>query len=307
MKSQLALSIEPYRGEPNIDRLRAVVRGQPTDRVPNFEILIEDQHVERLLGRKAGNTLGVGGDPAKGNAASEGTRPMYPHDYLEICRLIGQDAVALENFWTPLKHMRPDGAIGPITDRSITKRADAKHIIWPGEEDLEERMRYVREYVAAAKGTGVGVMLAGFCVFQTLYEFVIGLHDAMIMIMEDRDFFNELMARSTDYFVELARRAIQAGVDAFYIADDFAFNSASLCGHKSLKAFGGRILSEYSLRSTKPRFPSFSIRTAKSTTPWTCSSTWAFNASRQWIPPASTTETIKSGMGAGSLCWATLT
>ncbi len=201
-----------------------MVRGQPTDRVPNFEILIEDQHVERLLGRKAGNTLGVGGDPAKGNAASEGTRPMYPHDYLEICRLIGQDAVALENFWTPLKHMRPDGAIGPITDRSITKRADAKHIIWPGEEDLEERMRYVREYVAAAKGTGVGVMLAGFCVFQTLYEFVIGLHDAMIMIMEDRDFFNELMARSTDYFVELARRAIQAGVDAFYIADDFAFN-----------------------------------------------------------------------------------
>ena len=69
------------------------MRGEPTDRVPNFEILIEDQHVERLLGRKAGNTLGIGGDPAKGSEAAEGVRPMYPSDYLELCRIIGQDAI----------------------------------------------------------------------------------------------------------------------------------------------------------------------------------------------------------------------
>ena len=36
------------------------------DRVPNFEALIEDQHVEKLLGRFAGNTLSLGSDPAKG-------------------------------------------------------------------------------------------------------------------------------------------------------------------------------------------------------------------------------------------------
>ena len=46
--------------------------------------------------RKAGNTLGVGGDPAKGAAAGEGVRPMYPRDYIELCRMIGQDAIALE-------------------------------------------------------------------------------------------------------------------------------------------------------------------------------------------------------------------
>jgi hypothetical protein len=58
--------IEPYEGPPDKERLIAAMRGEPTDRVPNFEILIEDQHVERLLGRPAGNTLGVGGDRAKG-------------------------------------------------------------------------------------------------------------------------------------------------------------------------------------------------------------------------------------------------
>ena len=214
--------------QPDFRRLLATLRGEKADRVPHFEILIEDQHVEKLLGRKAGNTLGVGGDPAKGSAAAEGVRPMYPQDYLELCRLIGQDAILLEALWTPLKHHRPDGTIGPITDRSIKGRADLARIIWPGEADIEERMQYVREYVAAARGTGIGVALAGFCIFQTLYEFVIGLHDCMLMLADEREFFEELMSRSADYYVELVKRAIDVGVDFFYPADDFAFKTGML-------------------------------------------------------------------------------
>jgi uroporphyrinogen-III decarboxylase len=217
--------IVPFAGEASIDRLTAALRGGKTDRVPHFEILIEDQHVERLLGRKAGNTLGVGGDPAKGAAAGEGARPMYPRDYLELCRMIGQDAVALEALWTPLKHVRPDGTVGLITDRSIKTRADLNRIIWPGESEIEERLQYVREYVNAAKGTGVGVVFLCASAFQTLYEFVVGLTDCMVMIMEDQDLFEELLSRSCDYFAELARRAVQAGVDIFFAADDFAFKT----------------------------------------------------------------------------------
>jgi len=217
--------IEAYKGKPDKDRLIACLKGEKTDRVPNFEILIEDQHVEKLLGRPAGNTLGVGGDPAKGSEAAEGTRPMYPKDYIELCQIIGQDAIALENFWTPLKHRRSDGSVGPITDRSIKSRADLDRIIWPGEEEMEERLQYVREYVEAAKATSVGVIFCGFCIFQTLYEFVIGMHDCMVMIYEDRDLFEELMSRSADYFAELIRRAVKEGVDLFFAADDFAFKS----------------------------------------------------------------------------------
>ncbi len=221
----MTAGIEPYRGEPDIRRLIATLRGEPADRVPHFEILIEDQHVERLLGRRAGNTLGAEGDPAKGNQAAEGVRPMRAGDYLELCRIIGQDAILMEALWTPLKHCRADGTIGAITDRSIKSRADFNRIIWPGEADLEERLQYVREYVTAARGTGIGVAVAGFCIFQTLYEFVIGLHDAMLMIADDRDFFEELMSRSADYYVALVKRCIREGVDFFYPADDFAFKN----------------------------------------------------------------------------------
>lgn len=150
---------------------------------------------------------------------------MYPKDYIELCRMIGQDAIALEALWTPIKQVLPDGKKALITDRSIKSRADLDRIVWPGEEEVEERLRYVREYVEAADGTGVGVILLCGCIFQTVYEFVIGLNDCMALIMEDREFVEELMSRSADYFAELVRRTVGAGVDILFAADDFAFKT----------------------------------------------------------------------------------
>jgi len=216
--------IEPFVGEADKERLHATLRGEIPDRVPHFEALIEDQHVEKLLGRYAGNTLGVGGDPAKGSAAAEGTRPMVAKDYLELCRMIGQDAMIVENFWTPIKTRELDGAVTLLNDRSFKSRADMDRVVWPDESDMEERLQYVREYVAEAEGTGVGVCFCPPCIFQTLYEFVIGLHDSMIMMVEDRNLFEELMARSADYASELATRAVQEGIDFLFLADDFAYN-----------------------------------------------------------------------------------
>jgi uroporphyrinogen decarboxylase len=221
------LKIDPFVGPPSKQRFLTALRGEPTDRVPHFEILIEDQHVEKLLGRKAGNTLGVGGDPAKGAAAAEGTRPMVARDYIELCQLIGQDAVAVEAIWTPIKHRREDGRIAPITDRSIKTRKDLERVIWPGEAELQERLQYIREYVTAARGSGVAVVFLCGSIFQTLYEFVVGLSDCMVMILEDRDLFEEMMSRSADYFSELARRAVQEGIDVFFPADDFAFKTGT--------------------------------------------------------------------------------
>ncbi len=211
--------------QPDISRLIATLRGEPADRVPNFEILIEEAHVEKLLSRKAGNTLGVGGDPAKGSKAGQEARPMYPADYLEVCRKIGQDAIALECLWTPIKQRMPDGSVRLLNDRSLKGPADLERIIWPDDTDAEERtLRYVREYVTAAKGTGVGVVLCGCSIWQTLYEFVIGLEDCMILLMEEPDMFDVLMSRSADYFAKVVKGAVEAGINIFYPADDFAYN-----------------------------------------------------------------------------------
>ncbi|MBN1836313.1 MAG: hypothetical protein JW820_10720 [Spirochaetales bacterium] len=216
---------EPCGGGPDKERLLATYRGEKTDRVPNFEVLIESEHVRRILGRPAGDTLGVGGEVAKGAGASESVvRPMYPKDYIELCRIIGQDCICLECMWTPIYRRSEDGTLSKLYDRSFKSRADLGRVVWPGEADMERTLGYLREYVAAVKGTPVGVCLGGASMFQTLYEFVIGMHDCMIMTIEDPELLEELMQRSADYYEELFRRAVDIGVDAILLGDDFAFN-----------------------------------------------------------------------------------
>ena len=54
------IEIEPYAGEPDINRLVAAFRHEEVDRVPNYEVVIEDRHVTRLLGRPAGPAFSGG-------------------------------------------------------------------------------------------------------------------------------------------------------------------------------------------------------------------------------------------------------
>ena len=82
------MHLQPYTGEPDIQRLFSAFKRKKVDRVPNFEVLIEDQHVEKLLGRHAGNTLSYGGDPAKG--VSEG-RGGAPHEAGGLHRAVQAD------------------------------------------------------------------------------------------------------------------------------------------------------------------------------------------------------------------------
>ena len=223
------MKLESYIGEPDIQRLFAAFKRKKVDRVPNFEVLIEDQHVQKLLGRHAGNTLSFGGDPAKGVSEGEGARPMKPEDYIELCKIVGQDAIIVEAIWTPFKKRLPDGSAGGlIADRSIKTREDFRtKVILPDEADIEAKMVFVREYRQALDRSGTKI---GFCVlfgafFQTLYEFVIGLEDTMKMVSEDRDFLEELLEISTVWCTKFASAAVKNGVDFIWPADDVAFKT----------------------------------------------------------------------------------
>jgi methylmalonyl-CoA mutase cobalamin-binding domain/chain len=222
------MKLEPYAGEPDIQRLFASFRRQRVDRVPNLEALIEDTHVEKLLGRFAGNTFSLGSDPAKGAADGEGARPMMPADYIELCGVIGQDTTLVEATWTPFKKRRADGSIGQISDRSIKSRADFQsRVILPDDADIESKAASIREYRAAldASGTRIGLGMAFAAFFQTLYEFLIGLEDAMKMVYEDRDLMEELLDISADWCGKLCAAAVNNGADFVWVGDDVAFKT----------------------------------------------------------------------------------
>jgi hypothetical protein len=48
------LKTEPFPGAEDKERFIAALRGKRTERVPHFEILVQDHHVEKLLGRPRG-------------------------------------------------------------------------------------------------------------------------------------------------------------------------------------------------------------------------------------------------------------
>jgi 5-methyltetrahydrofolate--homocysteine methyltransferase len=222
------MQFQPYSGEPDIERLFSAFKRKNVDRVPNFEVLIEDMHVEKMLGRYAGNTLAIGGDPAKGIEESKGSRPMHPEDYIEVCRIIGQDAIIVEALWTPFKKRAKDGTLTIIADRSIKSKKDYEEKVTPpDDDDIEEKMQYVREYRQAIDRSGTNI---GFCVlvsayFQTLYEFMIGMETSMTMVYENRDFLEELLETSSAYWVKFVKRAVEEGVDFIWPADDVAFKT----------------------------------------------------------------------------------
>jgi methylmalonyl-CoA mutase cobalamin-binding domain/chain len=223
------MKLDGYSGTPDIQRLLAAFKRKRVDRVPNFDVLIEDQHVEKLLGRHAGNTLSYGGDPAKGVSEGEGARPMKAPDYIDVCKIIGQDAIIVEAIWTPFKKRRPDGGVGGlIADRSIKCRADfEKNVVLPDDADIEAKMVFVREYRQALDRSGTRI---GFCVlfgafFQTLYEFVIGLEDTMKMVYEDREFIDHLLDLSATWCAKFCAAAVKNGVDFIWTADDVAFKT----------------------------------------------------------------------------------
>ena len=133
VRTSQTVELESFAGDSDFERFKAALKGEKVDRVPNYENLVDDQHVEKLLGRFAGNTLAIGGDPAKG--ASEATgRPMHAKDFIEFAQIVGQDVLIMEALWTPFKRRLPDGRLVPAMDRSVKTRADWEALVMPGED-----------------------------------------------------------------------------------------------------------------------------------------------------------------------------
>ncbi|MBM3699618.1 MAG: hypothetical protein FJW68_01700 [Actinobacteria bacterium] len=230
-------TIEPFNGSPDIERLLAAFKRKPVDRVPNFEILYEDKHVEKLLGRYAGNTLAYGGDPAKGADADQG-RPMYPDDFLDFCEIIGQDAMLIgSSLWVPFMRLNEDGKKINAYDRKVRTAQDFSKIIIDSDTQISETIKYLKEYKDAIEKRnsriGVGVICAS--ITQTLYEFVVGMNDFMMMVYENRDLVEDLLEVSTIHSVKMIQALVENSVDFIFAADDVAFKSGLFIPPKIMK------------------------------------------------------------------------
>ena len=219
------INFKKYIGEPNKERLIKAFKREEIDRIPNFEGLIEDKHVEKMLGRYAGNTFAFGGDPAKGKIDLNKTRPMFAKDYIEICKIIGQDVIMLADNWTPFKKEDQKNSLVLAFDKSVKNLKDFRKLIKPDYKDIEKIINYIKEYKEAVVNTKIGIAVSFGSLFQTLYAFIVGFEDFMIACFEDRNFIEEMLEISTDYWIEFSKAVVHEKVDIICIGDDVAFKS----------------------------------------------------------------------------------
>ena len=229
-------AFEKFSGSADKERFISAMLRKPVDRVPNFEVLIEDKHVEKILGKYAGNTLSYGGDPAKG-AGQEG-RPMYPDDFLDFCEIIGQDIMCFEGgFWTPFKKYNENGILVQVIDKSVKTRKDYDRIILDGDIQIENAVNYVKEYKEAInkRNSKIGIIPSYGCLMQTLYEFLVGMNDFMMLVYEDPELIEEMLEVSTVHFSKLTKELVETGIDAIAIGDDVAFKTGLFIPPKIMK------------------------------------------------------------------------
>ncbi|HEB30401.1 MAG TPA: hypothetical protein ENI15_05940 [Spirochaetes bacterium] len=214
--------------QPNIERVLASFEHKTVDRVPNFEILIEDKHTSRVLGRTVGDTLGSSKGASEETYA---TPPMDIEDYIELCTLIGQDAVGMEALWAPLKIKDEEGVLHIITDGSIHTREQLDRVIPHSKElDIEPKRRYLREYIQACEGTGIGTTIMTAAAVMTPYQFIIGFEEFMIKILKDMDFIEKVISMCMDYYMDIIKMACEEGISWVYIGDDVGGKGSLLMG-----------------------------------------------------------------------------
>jgi len=221
-------TINSYPGDPDIERLLSAFKRESVDRVPNFEVLYEDGHVEKFLGKPAGNTLAYGGDPAKGVVDPDVVRPMYPNDYIDLCNIIGQDAMVFDaGIWTPFTREDENGKMVQVADRSIKTRKDFEALTLNSDRQINDAVKYVKEYKETIKkrNSKIGVATLYGCISQTPYEFMVGMNDFMMMVYEDRQLVEDMLEVSTQHFVKMTKALVKAGVDFVWPADDVAFKT----------------------------------------------------------------------------------
>lgn len=214
------MNMESIR-KPNKERILAALRGEKTDRVPHWEVAIEDKVCKGILGREVGSTL------AAARGASDETfvnPPMDPKDYIEICNWNGMDVIGFEALWAPFKYKDEKGDLHIVNDGRIKSFEDLEKIVLPDWElDFAPRKKYFDIYNEAIKGTNIGTFILTGTIFQTCYQFLVGFEDFFALAYEETEFIEYLMDKCLDYYMKVIEIAIDSGVTFINLGDDIAF------------------------------------------------------------------------------------
>lgn len=198
---------------PNKARLTAVLRHELPDRVPNFEVLVDNPTLGYVMGRDI-----------PGGATFDNIDPL---DYIEFVTRIGQDAVGMTFMTSPFKEVDEQGNLRNLTFR-LEQRSDLDRVKIIGPEFFEKEFALLDRYVKAIEGTDIGLFVSGMDFFTDTYTETFGFENFMYMLEDDRDFVEEVLEIHANFQVDVTKRLMEYPLTFFYPADDLAYKSGTI-------------------------------------------------------------------------------
>jgi len=232
------MDFETLGFKPDKRRILSALKGEIPDKVPLFDNYIDGKIVEKILGYNAGNTCAAIGDPYRGDDRSivggDVCVPMDPKDFIRLCNTICQDTIMLEHAFVPYRILDQTGKPVIINDGKIKNRKDWEKVIIPSDNDIIDRLFYLKAYNEAVKGTDIAVTLQTGNFFLTHYHNLNG-SDFFSLIYDDPGLVEEMLTASTDYFIKYVKEALKLGFDVFMAGDDVAYKSGLMINPEHFK------------------------------------------------------------------------
>ncbi len=185
----------------HIDRLLNALQRKPVDRVPNFEIIVDNRSTRKLLGM-----------PAEGSSVTSWT--VAPQDAVRLARMTGQDAIVCSLTW-----MAEEG--------SIESRADADAIVIPDPVDARGSMQACLD---AIQGTNLGVVarLTGPLTLTYMAMGPVPIESFMMWLYDDLELVEHLMDMFVDYHLRLIDAISDMPYHLYYIGDDVSSSTGPM-------------------------------------------------------------------------------
>lgn len=198
--------------KPDKQRISAVFNHKMPDRVPNFEVLVDNPTLSHVMGR-----------PMPAHTLDN----IPPEDYMEFARRIGQDVIGMCFYSSPYFYKGADGSLKPL-DFRITSREDLKRLVPPDISWLDSRFALLDKYEKTVEGTDTGLFTLLGSFFTMAYDTVFGFENFMLTLYDDISLIEEVLEIGANYCVEIAKRVVQKDLTFFYVGDDIAFKSTTL-------------------------------------------------------------------------------
>jgi uroporphyrinogen-III decarboxylase len=189
---------------PDIERLLAAFRHEPTETVPNFEIVIDPRSLSHLLGV-----------PTTGNLWN-----VSPAQRVAAATAVGQDAIPC-----PLHAGIPDG--------SVCSEADVEALTFP---EPGEARRRVQACLDAVSGTGIGVCtcITGPLTAAYMAWGPVPIESFMYLLYDDKPLAARLMDRFVEHYTAVLDAVADLPFHFHYIGDDVGGSAGPMIGPRQL-------------------------------------------------------------------------